>query len=110
MNAEAIMTLVASQLPRELHRGVLLVGSLAAAYHYRGRIGGSVRTKDADVVIQPAGALATCKEVAQQLLREGWRRTHNCHGMPPGTPNDELRAVRLYPPDTSAYFIELLAL
>lgn len=110
VSAEATMKLVASQLPSSLHPNVLLVGSLAAAYHYRTQLGTDVRTKDADVVIQPAGSLSTCRDIALRLLEHGWRRTEKCFPSRTAAPTDSLRAIRLYPPRVTSYFVELLAL
>ena len=55
---------------------------MAAAYHHRDRlIGGVVNTKDADVVIQPAGAVAECEAIAGEFADSqfdglGERLTH----------------------------------
>jgi hypothetical protein len=81
IDPKILFDLIAHHLPTELHRHVLIAGSLAAAYHHRDRlIGGVINTKDADVVIQPAGAVAECERVAKLLLARGWRRTDVCFG------------------------------
>jgi hypothetical protein len=110
VDPSAMMQLIASQLPQELHNSLLLVGSLAAAYHYRSQVAHAVRTKDADIIVQPAGAIDTCQDIATKLLSVGWTRTEKCSAGTPNTPANELRAVRLYPPKTKAYFVELLGL
>jgi hypothetical protein len=110
LDPKPIFELLALHFPRELHPHVLVVGSLAAAYHYRDQLRQrSVNTKDADIVIQPAGAVAECRTIAQRLLAAGWVRHPKCHPSPPGTPHGDLRAIRLHPPDSRIYFIELLA-
>ena len=105
-----------THLPTELHPHVLVAGSLAAAYHHRDRlIGGVINTKDADVVIQPAGAIAECERAAKLLLANGWRRTDACYPRATRTPTDGspadewLRAIRLFPKDSNAFFLELLS-
>lgn len=106
---DVLFTLIASHVPSDLKDNILIVGSIAAAYHYRSElIEGGVRTKDADVMIQPAGAIAQSREIAMRLLNDGWRRTDKCFARETKD-HTELRAIRLYPPSTSAYFIELLA-
>jgi hypothetical protein len=111
-----LFDLISHHLPPSLKPHVLIAGSLAAAYHHRDRlIGGVVNTKDADVVIQPAGAVAECEAIAKQLLADGWRRTSECYPRATPAPTDTtppdewLRAVRLFPKESDAYFLELLA-
>jgi hypothetical protein len=108
LNPSVMFDLIAAHVPADLKSNILIVGSLAAAYHHRDSlVSGGVRTKDADVMIQPAGALTECRAIAQRLLHDGWRRTDKC--FPRGTNTDpELRAIRLYPPASTAYFVELL--
>ncbi len=51
LDPNVIFDMIASQVPADLHDNVLVIGSLAAAYHYRTRIGAvAINTKDADVV------------------------------------------------------------
>jgi hypothetical protein len=104
IDPKILFDLIAHHLPTELHPHVLIAGSLAAAYHHRDRlIGGVINTKDADVVIQPAGAVAECERVAKLLLARGWRRTDVCFARATRKPTDGsppdawLRAIRLLP-------------
>src|SRR5215212_6567516 len=108
VNPEIMFDLIASHIPRDLQPHLLIVGSLAAAYHHRGALHhGGVRTKDADVMIQPAGAITECQSIAQRLLQDGWRKTDKC--FPRADKNHpELRAIRLWPPASIAYFVEFL--
>lgn len=100
---------LAEELPRSLRRHVIVVGSLAAAYQFRAKLtGGAVNTKDADVVIHPAGDVASCRAMAMRLLDAGWRRKENCTPSPKSRPADVLMAIRLYPPEHNDYFVELL--
>lgn len=112
LDPKQLFELVAKHVPEELHEHILIVGSLAVAYHYRADLEAqAVNTKDADVVVQPAGAIDEAQSIAQCLLDNGWRR-HPSKCFPKENPNpaDELRAVRLLPPDADSYYIELLGL
>jgi hypothetical protein len=103
--------MVARTVPQELHPNILIVGSLAAAYHHRDRLTGqAVATKDADVVVQPAGAVQECVAIANRLLEAGWQRTDLCHARERPDPLEELRAIRLHPKEIEAFFVELLGL
>lgn len=111
MDPELLFDLVAKTVPKNLHRNILIVGSLAAAYHHRGRLTGqSVATKDADVIVQPAGAVSECVEIATRLLEANWKRTEQCYPQPAAEPQSTLRAIRLNPNGIDAFFIELLGL
>lgn len=110
LDPRVLFQLIASHVPDDLHENILIVGSLAAAYHFRDQLEfGGVNTKDADVIVQPAGAVAECRAIATRLLNDGWRRKDNCYPRPAPEPVRDLRAIRLYPPHSDAYFIELLA-
>jgi hypothetical protein len=89
------------------------VGSLAAACHHTARLkSGGVKTKDADLVLHPAGDETPARDIARLLLARGWRH-RRLGGFEPGrrdTPADELPAIRMYPPEHQDYFIELLIL
>ncbi len=110
LDPRMLFEMIAHDLPDELRPHVLVVGSLAAAYHFRDAIHrDGIATKDADCVIHPAGALTECQAIATQLLSDGWRRRDDCSPRERPEPDTELRAIRLNPPSTEAYFIELLA-
>src|SRR5206468_20483 len=105
-----ILDLIAAHVPADLRPNVLVVGSIAAAYHFRDQLQeGEVRTKDVDIVIQPAGAIKQCHAIAMRLLAEGWRRHIHPKFPPRPAPDGELPAIRLSPPNVDAFFIELLA-
>lgn len=102
---------LAEALPRTLHRHACIVGSLAAAYHFRTRLRGlAVNTKDADLLIHPAGDVRSCRDMAMELLDLGWRRKVDCEPQKRPRPAERLRAIRLLPPRGDGYFIELMGL
>lgn len=116
LDPRVVFDLIAHHVPKELHKHVLIAGSLAAAYHHREQlVDGAVNTKDADVVVQPAGAINECATIATRLLDDGWLRTVACYPRATAKPKDSstaadwLRAIRLRPRRTESFFIELLA-
>lgn len=86
---------IASDVPSDLHQHLFVAGSLAAAYHYRSQLQGqAINTKDADLVVHPAGDVASCREMAERLLENNWRRTEECYPMQSAKPVDRLRAIQ----------------
>jgi hypothetical protein len=71
-----------------------------------------VRTKDIDSVLRPRNtAVKSAESVAERLLSSGWAHRQEGEQGKPGdqnTPDGELPAVRLHPPATNDWFIELL--
>lgn len=110
LDPQRLFRYLAKEIPRSLHRDIYIVGSLAAAYHYRSHLGRrAVNTKDADVVVQPAGNFASSKDLALTFLDHGWRPTRDTVPGPKRTARN-LRAIRLYPPKGGDYFVEILGL
>lgn len=113
VDPRALFARLARELPADLRERVFVAGSLAAACHYSDRLKtGGVKTKDADLVLHPAGDETPAREIARRLLAAGWR-PRRLGGFEPGTsdtPADQLPAIRLYPPEHEDYFIELLIL
>ena len=109
----ALFSRLNAELPDDVRDRVFVVGSLAAACHHAGQIAsGGVKTKDADLILHPAGDETPAREIARRLLAAGWRH-RRLGGFDPGasdTPADRLPAIRLYPPEHEDYFIELLIL
>ncbi|MCC6359502.1 MAG: hypothetical protein IT450_12225 [Phycisphaerales bacterium] len=104
---------VAAAIPREIHPHIIVIGSLAAAYGLSRRDAPfPVRTKDVDSVLSPRGAAPTAGQaVAERLIAAGWTQRAGGRFAAAGTaatPDDELPALRLYPPGSSDWFIELL--
>lgn len=102
---------LAKDIPKELHKHLVVTGSLAAAYHFQTRLEGrAINTKDADLVVHPAGNITSCKVMAHHLISLGWHKTEQCHPQQLKKPVRTLRAIRLYPPKANDYFIEFLNL
>jgi hypothetical protein len=108
-----VLAQVASAIPADVRPQIIIIGSLAAAYglfHADETFG--VRTKDIDCVLTPyvIAVESGCK-VTEKLLNSGWRpRAEGDFGKPGSlsTPTEKLPAVRLYPPDSAEWFLELL--
>jgi hypothetical protein len=109
---------VSNALPADCRENIVIIGSLAAGYHFFGDDASkTVRTKDIDCVLEPFNiAVQAGETIATQLLSAGWQRSlRGAHQEPgkPDTPADQLPAIRLYPPDVDpnteeAWFIEFL--
>jgi hypothetical protein len=106
----ALFRRLCNDLPADLRGDVFVTGSLAAAYAYKVRLGGQgVNTKDADLLVHPAGNVDGARGMAERLLRIGWRPTAQCRPLPE-LPADTglLWAIRLMPPGSGDYFVEFL--
>ncbi|MDP3236851.1 MAG: hypothetical protein Q8N26_28915 [Myxococcales bacterium] len=111
LDPELLFDLLEAHLPAQVREHVLVVGSLAAAMTHREQLRErGVNTKDCDVVIQPAGALPEATLLATTLLEAGWRPLAKCKPGVKSDPVSQLSVVRLNPPTSDAYFIELLGL
>jgi len=109
-----VLALVARVVPEACRENIVIIGSLAAGYHLlRDNVGAQVQTKDVDCPLVPrVEAVRAGGEVARQLLDAGWRlKTDGKHGRPAeaSTPEAFLPAVRLHPPHSTEWFLELLA-
>src|ERR1700722_16488452 len=92
-------------IPADLRRDVFFTGSLAAAYAFKVRlVGQAVNTKDADLMVHPAGNVGSAQQMAEGLINIGWGPTANCKPFA-DLPADynELWAIRLMPPASSNY-------
>jgi hypothetical protein len=108
-----ILAQVAESVPHECLPNIIIIGSLAAGYHFFGNDRDLyVRTKDIDSVLRPRStAVKSAEAVAEKLIRAGWRHKQDGNHGPPGnenTPEDKLPAVRLHPPNSTDWFIEFL--
>lgn len=109
---------VSEAVPEKCRENIVIIGSLAAGYHFFGDDRSKVvRTKDIDCVLEPFNlAIQAGETISSQLLQAGWRhRTKGSHQEPgtADTPDDQLPAIRLYPPNIDeeseeAWFIEFL--
>lgn len=114
LDAGDLLARLAERIPSRLHPHIVVIGSIAAAWAYRDVSGThAVATKDVDLLLRPAvDAVATARELGQQLIDEGWLPQFP-NGIAPGTErtlDDDLPALRLSPPDDQAgWFLELLA-
>jgi len=115
LSPRKVLEQVAGAVPSACRKNIIVVGSLAAGYHFFGDSDDRpVRTKDIDCILSPRGeAVATGGILATQLLAAGWtHRTEGGFGRPQESPVPActLSAVRLYPPGSTAWFLELLTL
>jgi len=106
-----VLASVAAAIPAEVHSNIIIIGSLAAAYWlFAGDE--NVRTKDVDCVLSPRiSAVDKGRAVTERLRAAGWVHKPD-RRFEPGdsrTPVSQLPAVRLYPPGSREWFIELLA-
>ena len=114
LDVSSLLKRVAEQVPPALRANVVVIGSIATAWAFRDVSGThSVATKDIDLLLRPAiNAVVTAETLAQELLEDGWAPQFT-HGREPGsadTPNDDLPALRLSPPENKGgWFVELLA-
>lgn len=104
---------IAEAIPRDCMDNLTIIGSLAAGFHFEDLITGmAIRTKDADGLISPRiEAVEAGRAITERLFQEGWRFRSDGEFGEPGTTvtaDRDLPAVRLYPPDGSEWFIELL--
>jgi len=104
---------VSKAVPEEFHKNIIVIGSLAAGYHFFGDNKSlQVRTKDVDCLLSPhIQAVGSGKLIVEKLLEIGWEHKTTGDFTKPGsdaTPNDELPLIRLYPPGSKDWFIEFL--
>lgn len=109
LDPQELFERIAQDVPQVLHKHLFVTGSLAAAYHHKAQLQGQgINTKDADLVVHPAGHTDSCREMTERLRALGWRNTGECFPQAAAEPVDDLRAIRLFPPASIEYFIEFL--
>jgi hypothetical protein len=80
LNPTVLFERIANDVPKALHEHLFVTGSLAAAYHYKAKLlEHAVNTKDADLVVHPAGHVTSCEQMARQLREVGWQNTDECY-------------------------------
>jgi len=108
-----VLARVARVLPGSVRERVIVVGSLAAGFHFFGDGRGmTVRTKDADCLLSPRmEAMGAGEALSAELLASGWTY-HAVDEFPEAgtreTPPERLPVLRLDPPDRPGWFLEVL--
>ncbi len=113
LDPKAILDVIARDLPADLCEGVYLAGSLAAALALGDRPAGrSIRTKDADFVVQSVAGPAVLVRAVRRLKKAGWTYFPTADFPAPGRKSDllhELPFIRLAPAVSAPeYFVEFL--
>ena len=70
LDAAALLERIAARVPEDLRANVVVIGSMASAWAYRGISGtATVATKDIDLLLRPAvEAISTAEALARRLL------------------------------------------
>ena len=113
VSPHSVILEVSEAIPSSLHDKIIIVGSLAAGYHFFGREARMhVRTKDIDCILHPRiEAVETGATLASELLKANWElETEGDFGKPgtESTEDKDLPILRLYPPKSREWFIEVL--
>ena len=108
-----VMQQVAQAMPPECRANVIIIGSLAAGYHFFGDDRNrAIRTKDVDAMFSPhALAAGAARQVTETLMAADWTMRQDSQWGQPGdanTPADQLPLVRLRPPHQAQWFLELM--
>jgi len=113
ISPDHVLWQISESLQPEDLSSIIVVGSLAAGYHFFGESPeGHLRTKDADCMVLTEKAVIVAINIADKLFANKWQlRTDGDFGTPGNadTPDDQLPVVRLYPPNEKEWFLELLS-
>jgi len=113
LSPRAVLKQVAEALPEDVRGSVIIIGSLAAGYRYfRDDPESLVQTKDVDCMLSPhIKAVPAGRVVTESLFKARWRMRDGADWSKPGTaatPAEKLPLVRLHPPGSDEWFIELM--
>lgn len=116
ISPDEVMAKIAAALPADCKENVIIIGSLAAGYHYFSNDGQrSIRTKDVDCMFSPyAKAVDSAKRATESLLKASWTPRTSGDWSKAGnatTELEELPMIRLKPPGATEeddWFLELL--
>lgn len=114
LSPKEILEQVAKALPDHLRENVIIVGSLAAGYYYFSVDGNAgIRTKDVDCMLSPhAKAVSAAAGVTEELRKFKWMQREDARFGKSGdasVPEDKLPMVRLHPPSSNKWFLELMS-
>lgn len=115
LSPDEVMARISAALPSDCRPNVIIVGSLAAGYHFfAGDAQRSIRTKDVDCMFSPhAKAVVAAEQVTERLLSEAWTARPHGEFKSPGNASTALKdlpGIRLLPPDgEDGWFLELLS-
>jgi hypothetical protein len=116
LSPDDVMAQVSQALPEVCRPNIIIIGSLAAGYHFFASDSErTIRTKDVDCMFSPhAKAVAAAENVTEQLLAAAWQLRKEGVWTEAGdekTPDNKLPMIRLKPPGPRGgadWFIELL--
>lgn len=116
LSPSEVLAQVAEALPADVRGNVIIIGSLAAGYHFFAGDGArAIRTKDVDCLFSPhSKAIAAAAEVTDRLIQADWTLREALQWSEPGKKEDadeRLPMVRLRPPGVmpAPWFLELLS-
>ena len=114
LTPDAVMAQLAAALPEDCRPNVIIIGSLAAGYHFfSGDAQRSIRTKDVDCMFSPhAKAVAAAEQVTERLLKAAWQLRKDGEWAEPGNAHtpEEYLDVRSLVPRAQAMALAILRL
>ena len=81
-----VLAAVSAAVPDECRANIIIIGSLAAGYHYFGEDSNkAVRTKDVDCLLEPFDAAVPAgQNIFRQLTDAGWKKRQTGEHATPG--------------------------